>query len=153
MGASFSVRVQTPGALAAASAAAVVRAVTAAGAGARPRIKRIKAQVIGSPVATVLQLYRAAAANLGAPTGATSVLGQGAQSEDVSVTNVDTQWTSSPTIAGGSVPIDGLVLAGTVGYGEVLVLPEPIILEPNTGLIIWAPSAGAQIALTPYWEE
>jgi hypothetical protein len=150
MGASFSASVITPGAISAASPIAVIRAAVS-GNGARPRIKRITVVIHGAAANSSVDCYRVPVGNIGTPN--TSVLGQGRQSADVSVTNVDTAWSAAPTLPSGTpVPVDGATIAGTIGNGQIFSFDD-FTLEPNTGLLLWAAIGAGQLRITPAWEE
>jgi len=151
MGAMFGVSVITPGAVGAGAAAAVIRAAATAGPGARPKIRRITLVIHASPNTSAIDVYRVPVGNIGTPN--VSVIGQGYVAAEVSATNVDTAWSAAPSLPASPVRIDGCSLLGTLGNGAILQFVEPLVLEPNTGLLLWSTLAGAQLRITPVWEE
>jgi hypothetical protein len=147
--ATFSVTVKTPGAVGANAPVALIRAA----AGSRPRMVRIEIINHAAPAtSTVIDFYRIPSGNVGS--GPTSFLGQPYQSADVALTNVDIAWAGAPTVPGGAVPFGGVTLGGSIGLGQIYTFPAPDwTLDPQTGLLLWAPSAGAQLRITPHWSE
>lgn len=153
----ISTTVKTPGAIAGGGAPVFAIRPGASGSNKpRPRIKRVTFVVNGNVANTVVDVYRidgTLSSSIGTPS--TSQLGQPYAYQDAAAitTNVDTVWSAAPAI-GTLSPIDGVSINGVIGQGAVLVFPEPgIVLELGQILLGWAPVAGAQLRITPVWEE
>jgi len=151
--ANYQVTVKTPGAIAGGAAAATIRSA-ASGQGALPAFNKLTIVNHANPAtSTVVDVYKVPLANCGTATA--SVVGQpvGSVSSPTSGVNVDTAWSSLPTLPNNAVPVDGVTLSGAIGQGQVLTFPKGMTIEPGTGLLLWCPTASSQLRITPNWDE
>lgn len=120
--------------------------------GMRPRISRI-ACMLRTAVQADIDVYRVGNANYG--TQNLTQAGQSLQATDpVAGTTVDYGWApTAPSLPNGAVPIDGTRIAGTVASGYIFVFPDPVVLEPDTALLLWSPGIGPQLVVVPTWDE
>lgn len=134
------------------AAYAVIRSA-ATGPGSRPRIRQI-GLVATQAVASSVGLLRVTSANYG--TASTSTLLQAlAGTDPASVTNVDTVWSVAPSLPGTVNYIERATIAGVIGNGVILPFPDPLVLEPNTALLVWNPggSGGSALQLSVIADE
>lgn len=146
----FSVSITTPAAAAGAAYLNIRAASTA-----RARIREIGA-FCNAATSSSIGLIRTL--TQGTPT--TSVLGQVQDVADAaSVTNIDSAWSSAPTIAATPIYLRKIVLPASIGAGIIWTFPpDTALLGTNTatgGLLLWNFGGSAGSALSAYvvWEE
>jgi len=142
----YAVSVVTPAAAAGAAYATVHTA-----AGARARIQEIHAFTTAATASRI-----AIGRKNNTPVATTSVLGQAEDPADVAaVTNVDTAWSTAPTLPAQFLRRGSLVAA--IGAGVMWTWPfgKELVIPVSDWLIIWndGAAAGSALALTVVWDE
>lgn len=141
----YSLGVRTPAAAAGAGYATIHTGT------ARARIRKISAF---TSAATLSSIGIGRPANT--PVATTSVLGQALDASDqASLTNIDTAWSTAPTIPAQF--FERCALPATAGVGIIWTFPtdSPLCLNASSWLVLWnfGGSAGSALDVTFYFEE
>lgn len=135
-----------------AAAAGAAYATLHTGASYRARIREV-GLFVNAATASSVQLIRPN----NTPVASTSILGQTQDPGDpASTINVDTAWSTAPTI-GTNVPLRKGAIPAAIGNGLVWTWPadQPLIVPVSSWLVLWNYGAGAGSVLNCWitWEE